>query len=191
MKHPKRRTLALLLVVILMFSSVGYTQDRLSQKPVRFGMAAGFGLPRVPLSPFRSPVSILGGGLINLGLMPRVRTQINAYGLYTFNLGRIDAQEGKLRFNLAWISGELMYRLLGRYRGESFISAGMGFYDLSQQFGLAEDHIQTAGLCLGIAQWMGRGSKIKSLVEVKWHLLFKPKDGLPQILTVTLGIFLS
>ena len=82
-----------------------------------------------------------------------------------------------------------MYRLLGRYRGQSFVTVGMGYYDLSQQFGFAKDHLQTPGLSLGISQWMGRG-KVKSHVEIKWHLLFKPKEGLPQVLTVTLGVLL-
>ena len=141
------------------------------------------------MSPFRSPVSVLGGGMVNVGLSPRIRFQANGYGLHTFNLGRIDAQEGKLRFNLAWVSGELMYQLLGRFRGESFITVGVGYYDLSQQYGSAKEDLTTPGIALGVTQWMGR-KKMKSSVEIKWHLLFEPKDGLPQVLTVTLGLML-
>ena len=175
------------IVFILMLLCCGIAKQGMSmnqsgQRRVHIGFAAGFGLPKIPFSQFRTPISVLGGGSINFRLSDRIAMQLGGYGLHTFSLGKINTQQGELRFNLLWGSFDMMYRWRGSMSGETFVLVGVGGYKVSKQFGFDEYNLNTMGLTLGIAQWTHKRSW-SSAIEFKWHLLFKPSDT--QILTVT------
>ena len=157
-----------------------------AERRVHVGLSAGIGLPKVPFSQFRAPVSVLGGGAINVRLLRRWVLQLDGYGLTTFSLGRVDEREGELRFNLAWASFDILTHLRGVVNGESFLMAGLGRYHLSQQFNADETVTNTMGINLGLVDWKYRRGWNSSL-EIRWHLLFHPSSN-PQVLTVTFGV---
>lgn len=155
---------------------------------VHAGIAAGFGLPSNFYSRFRSPISVLGGGLLNYRVANAYVLQVDGYGLYTFNLGTIDGRGGELRFNLLWTSLDLLRSMKRAAKGESFVAGGVGAYHLSQQFDANETIVNTAGFQLGLVDWR-QHARWRSVVEIRWHLLFRPTSN-PQVLTVTFGVLL-
>ena len=160
----------------------------LMKRRVRASFSAGLGLPKIPISHFRNPVSVLGGGSLNFRLSRKMALQFGGYGLYTFDLGTRSSHEGKLRFDLAWVSLDVLYHLSGVIRSESFVLAGLGDYHLSQQFYEDETVLNTMGLNVGLAYWK-HWRRWSSVFEVRWHLLFRPSDN-PQVLTLTFGMLL-
>ena len=155
---------------------------------VHGGLSVGMGLPKIPLSRFRSPVSVTGGVSLSFRLMRRIGIQTGGYGLYTFNLGTRDGQDGELRFNLAWFSVDVLGHLGGVVKSESFVLVGLGGYHLSRQIEADETIQDTMGLNLGLAHWQ-HWLRWSSVLEVRWHLLFRPGDN-PQVLTLTFGVLL-
>jgi hypothetical protein len=151
-------------------------------------VTAGFGLPRIPYSHFRTPVSVLGGCALNCRLFGRLYVQGNAAALYTFDMGTATDQEGDLKFNLEWASVDFLYHVRGVIKSNNHVLAGVGRYHLTQRFGNEEDDLMTTGLCLGMVNWR-HWTRWSMVTEIRWHLLFEPSSN-PQILTVTLGIFL-
>lgn len=161
----------------------------LSNSPIQktyLGVSIGFGLPKIPISRFRTPISVLGGGFLNYRLGTNMALQLNGYGLYTFSLGTVNAQSGELRFNLLWASMDLQRRLRGVIDEGSFLMAGVGGYRLSQQYDNDEDILNTMGLSIGLSQWK-RLRRVTSIFEIRWHLLFHPSPK-PQVVTVNFGI---
>ena len=152
------------------------------------GISVGFGLPKMPYSHFRMPVSVEGGAALNFRFANKWLIQVDGYGLHTFNLGSASDLEGELRFDLAWVSFELMRSMRGFLRDENFIVAGIGRYHLSQQFDNDKDNLNTMGISLGVADWR-HWQRWSMVSEIRWHLLFDP-DPKPQVLTVTFGILL-
>ena len=165
----------------------GYSQIPQSQR-FHTGLSIGFGLPKMPFSHFRMPVSILGGGALNYRLSNKWCVQADGYGLYTFSLGTVTGREGKLRFNLAWVSLDLLRHFRGALQNENFILVGFGYYYLSQQFDDDEDILNTTGFSLGMVDWR-HWKRWSMFTEIRWHLLFHPSPK-PQVFTVTLGILL-
>ena len=51
------------------------------------GISAGFGLPKIPFSHFRTPVSVEGGAAMNVRLLNKWLIQLDGYVLHTFSLG--------------------------------------------------------------------------------------------------------
>ena len=177
--------------ITLIFCFLLHTQGKAQASQSRRFHAivtAGFGLPKIPYSHFRTPVSILGGGALNCRMFGRLYVQANAAALYTFNLGTATGNEGDLKFNLQWTSADLLYHVRGVIRTNNLILAGVGRYRLSQRFENEEDDINTTGLCLGLVNWR-HWARWSMVTEVRWHLLFEPGSN-PQVLTVTLGILL-
>jgi hypothetical protein len=175
------------LCLILIFSANSYSQN-IQSKTFRFGISAGLGLPKIPIAQFRAPVSVLGGGMVNLRFMQKMALQINGYGLHTFSLGTINNRNDKLRFDVAWISADLQRHIGGIITNETFISLGLGQYMLSRQYENDVDDLNTIGLNVGWISWSYHGRWSSSL-ELRWHLLFNPSDK-PQIVTITFGLLL-
>lgn len=159
-----------------------------AEKRIHSGCGAGFGLPKIPLSRYRSPVSITAGLFINYRILNRLAVQTDGGILTTFSLGTVDQTDSPLRYDQWWTSLSCLYRLRGAVRNESFVAAGGGLYHLSQQFDNDEDALYTAGMNLGIVNWHRTGWG-RSYLDVRWHLLFQPSPN-PQVLTLTFGIML-
>ena len=66
-------------------------------KKLRLGISAGLGLPKIPISQFRAPISVMGGTSVTIRFVRKMALQLNGYGLYTFSLGTITNQNDKLR----------------------------------------------------------------------------------------------
>jgi len=151
-------------------------------------LSGGFGLPKIPFSHFRTPISVLGGTGLNFRLFDNWLVQANGYALYTFNMGTAHGEGGELKFNVAWATFDILRRLRGVYRHSNFILAGVGQYHLMQQFESQEDNLNTTGICLGLVDWR-HWTRFSMVTEIRWHLLFDPSPQ-PQILSITLGILL-
>jgi hypothetical protein len=156
--------------------------------PKRFygGLSIGVGLPKIPLSHFRAPVSVLGTGMMHYRLDQKIRLQLEGGGLTTFNLGTASREAGTLTFNFLWSSFDVQWRIMGHIRRESFLSAGPGYYQLNQEFDNDKVNLNTFGVNLGLISWTWKNKWI-SLFDLRWHLLFKPKNN-PQVLTISFGI---
>jgi len=156
------------------------------RRPIHLGLSVGFGLPKIPFSIYRSPVSILGSTSLNVRLHRKFGIQLNGGALHTFSIGTLDSRKSELRFNLQWGSIDLFYHLRGYFRNESFIFAGMGAYHESRLIEDNEQILNTAGLNLGLVNWTHmRGWT--AVFEVRWHLLFKP-DDMPQVISLSFGV---
>lgn len=173
--------------LVCLFDSQAMAQD-LSAKTIWFGFSAGLGLPKIPISQFRAPVSVLGGGSATVRFIRKMALQINGYGLYTFNLGTVTNRNDKLRFDLAWVSTDLLRYIGGIISNESFVALGLGQYSLYRQYENDQDILKTMGLNIGWINWSYH-NRWNSTLEVRWHLLFHPSDK-PQILTITFGLLL-
>jgi hypothetical protein len=176
-------------VFFLIFISV-FSATLLAEPMSRIhtGFAGGIGLPKIPISHFRNPISFLAGGMINVPVTAKWGLQIDGYGLTTVSLGTVNKTDGKLTFNLVWGSADLAYQIRGYLGSRSAILVGVGMYHLKQQFDQRKDTLNTLGLNIGISQWM-KTRKVGGFFEVRWHLLFKPSDN-PQVLTLTYGLLL-
>ncbi|MBN2340883.1 MAG: hypothetical protein JXR45_05305 [Deltaproteobacteria bacterium] len=155
---------------------------------IHAGFAGGIGLPKIPISHFRNPISFLAGGMVNVPVTSKIGFQVDGYALTTVSLGTVNKSDGKLSFNLVWGSANLAYQIRGYMGSHSAVLAGLGLYHLKQQFDNRKDTLDTLGLNIGLSQWM-KMRKIGGFFEVRWHLLFKPSDS-PQVLTLTYGLFL-
>ena len=185
----RKRQRIITILVLFSFFVVGLCHAQLSEwRRVHAGPQIGFGLPKIPFSEFRAPISVLGGGFVYCHLFHRFGIEASGYGLYTFNLGSPSGRTSELKFNLTWGSVDILYNVRRRLNNRSFIFAGLGQYYLDQQMNEDIENLTTTGLCLGIANWR-YGKKIRLVNEIRWHLLFHP-DPKPQILTVTLGLLL-
>ena len=185
MKHAfpiANRVQAMVLFTALLCLSVSLpAQDQ------RFhaGATAGIGLPKIPVSQWRSPLSVAGTLFVNAKITPRFLVQLNGGGLYTFSLGSIDSRSGALRFNLIWGSLDLGIKLRSTMRNETFFIAGGGEFYLSQQF-TTETEQYTQGLCLGLTHWT-HSRTVSAVFELRWFFLFEPSPH-PQVATLMLGI---
>jgi len=186
--HYRKFQVGLFLLCFCILADQKISGSPLIRGRAHAGLSVGFGLPKIPISPFRSPISVLGGGSLNFRLSRKIALQCDGFGLYTFDLGTGSSQGGKLRFNLTWISLDVLYHLRGLIRSESFVLAGLGGYHLSQQFDEDETILDTMGFNLGLVHWT-HWRRWSGVFEVRWHLLFQPSDS-PQVLTVTFGLLL-
>jgi hypothetical protein len=160
----------------------------LELKRFHVSLSGGFGLPKIPFSHFRTPISVLGGTALNMRLFDNWLVQVDGYALYTFNMGTASGEGGELKFNVAWATFDLLRHLRGVYRHSNFILAGVGRYHLMQQFESQKDDLNTTGICLGLVDWR-HWKRFSMVTEIRWHLLFDPSPQ-PQILSITLGILL-
>lgn len=177
----------LLLWLILIFSG-NVSSQNIEMKTCRFGISAGVGLPKIPIAQFRAPISILGGGSMNIRFVRKMAFQVNGYGLYTFSLGTMTNRNEKLRFDLAWVSADLLRHIGGVITDESFVALGLGRYSLYRQYENDLDNLNTTGMNIAWISWSYHG-KWNSALEIRWHLLFNPSDK-PQIVTITFGLLL-
>ncbi len=173
--------------LILVCNENGLSQTQ-SMKTIRFGISAGLGLPKIPIAQFRAPISVLGGGSVNIRFVRKMAFQINGYGLHTFSLGTINNRDDQLRFNVVWASADLFRHIGGIISNESFVALGLGQYHLSRQYEDDVDKLNTIGLNIGWISWSYH-TRWNSILEVRWHLLFNPSDK-PQIVTITFGFLL-
>lgn len=152
------------------------------------GIIAGIGFPRIPLSHHHTPFSITGGLFTNYNISSKFALNLSCNGLYTFNLGSVFDKKSELKFNLFWISASINYKIKDTFSHKTFISAGLGGYNLFQQFDQDSDRLKTKGINIGIITY-NQQKEFNYLVEIKWHLLFKP-DPNPQVLNIRFGLFL-
>ena len=182
-----RKKLYFVLLFLFLFSTFA-SKKIYCASHIRAGFSVGLGLPKIPLSYFRTPFSILGGGHLNYRVNRKLALMGGGYGLYTFNMGTASGQKSELRFNLLWGSLTFAYQINDNIDKESFLLLGFGEYHLSQQFSREETVLDTPGFNLGLSMWKHR-RRLSTVFEVKWHLLFRPSNN-PQILTLTFGIIL-
>jgi len=185
MLNRNQRIVILLLVLITSSICMGQSTDR---GIFHVGLSAGMGLPQIPISEFRSAISVTGGGLANLRISSNWMIQADLYGLYSFGLGTMTGTKKKLKFNLLWGSMNLMYAIRKTITGESFVSMGFGQYNLDQCFGTEELSLKTAGMNIGIINHR-HWRRVSGVFEIKWHLLFRPSSN-PQCLVMTLGFMI-
>lgn len=179
----------LLLLLLTVSVTPGLTQTIRRERTLSASLTFGMGLPKIPFSEFRTPISVLGGASIHVRLVERLMAQLSGYGLYSFSLGTVNIEgTGDLKFNLLYTDADMLYRILSRGMSESFVAGGIGIYNLNQQFNLDVDKLTTLGMNIGIVQW-STTRRMKYTFEVKWHLLFKPSPT-PQVLTLTFGFLL-
>ena len=108
-------------------------QAMVDPRPVAAGIAIGIGLPRIPFTEFRTPISVLGGASFSFRLVERLAVQLSGNALTSFGIGNANVpQNDKLRFNLLYGDFDLMYRFAWSSIGESFAAAGLGLYYLDQ-----------------------------------------------------------
>ncbi len=156
------------------------------QKRLHVGVSAGVGFPKISYSHFRSPVSLVGNGMVNYRLGRKIGVQLEGGGLITFDLGTAGREKGELKFNFLWSAVDLIWRVRGEVRSESFIAGGIGGYKLLQQYDNDKDDLNTLGINLGLISWTFR-NRWTGLFDVRWHLLFEPSNN-PQVLTLSFGI---
>ncbi len=174
-------------VFLLLFLT--FTSKEIYSAPrIHAGLSAGFGLPKIPISYFRTPFSLLAGGKLNCRLSRKLALEGEGCALYTFNMGTASGEKGKLRFNLVWGSFIFAYRINSDIEKESFLMLGFGEYHLSQQFNKEKTVLVTPGFSLGLAAWKYR-RRLSTVFELRWHLLFRPSNN-PQVLTLTFGVML-
>lgn len=152
------------------------------------GLAAGIGLPKIPLTHFRMPVSLTGKGFLDWQWHSRFGSHMDIGALTTFSLGTTDGRNGKLRFDLIWTTLNLTYRLRGDFRNTSHLVMGGGMYFLSQKFDDDTDSRKTPGLDIGLTN-LRQGRGIAMYWGLRWHLLFNP-DPKPQVAILTFGLLL-
>jgi hypothetical protein len=169
---------------MFLFNYSSFSQERGNR--IQSGLTAGLGIPKIPPSRYRTPVSILGGGFIYFPAVGKFGIQVNGYGLTTFNLGTAHGSGGKLSFDLIWGSGDITYKLIDNIIRQTMLLIGSGYYYLRQQINEDETINKTLGLCLGLTN-RHQHKKWSSIFEIRWHLLFQP-DPDPQVLTMTFGI---
>jgi hypothetical protein len=181
-----KRTRTVFVILLLSFFSMSLF-GKPSSRP-HFGLAGGIGLPKIPISHFRTPISFLAGGMIHIPVFAKFGLQVDGYGLTTVSLGTVNNSDAKLTFDLVWGSTALTYQMRGFMESRAAIMAGLGMYRLYQRFDTRKDVLNTLGFNLGLSQWMRPGRR-GGFFEIRWHLLFEPSDN-PQVLTLTYGILL-
>jgi len=185
----KEKQHSVIWIIFFLFLIAGVCHSQGSwDKTWRGGITAGVGLPKMPLSTFRNPISIMGGGFVNYRMAHSFLLQVEGYGLYTFNFGTVDNSDGTLRYNMVWTSLTAMKGVQGPGRHETFIAVGVGGYHLNQQFNAKKDDINTAGINIGLINWWPM-RRIPFVADFRWHLLFKP-DPNPQVFMIHFGFLL-
>ncbi|MBN2030077.1 hypothetical protein JW824_07500 [bacterium] len=185
--YKKWSLIGVSLWLVFIFRGDGISQT-ISMKTIRFGISAGLGLPKIPIAQFRAPISVLGGGSVNIRFVRKMALQINGYGLHTFGLGTINNRNDQLRFDVVWVSADLLCHMGGIVSNESFVALGLGQYHLSRQYEDDRDNLNTIGLNIGWISWSYH-TRWNSVLEIRWHLLFNPSDK-PQVVTITFGLLL-
>ncbi|HDQ44982.1 MAG TPA: hypothetical protein ENN17_05705 [bacterium] len=153
-----------------------------------FGFSAGLGLPKIPLSQFRTPVSFLASGMVYMPVYARMGIQMDGNALTTVSMGTVNRAEDDFKFDLIWASASLTYRMRGLMESRAALMAGFGVYRIDRRIDRRNDRLDTSGFTLGMSQWMKPGGR-GGYFEIRWHLLFKPEDN-PQVLTLTYGFLL-
>ena len=169
------------------FVMSGMTAE-LSNRKLHMSVGGGIGLPKIPFSQYRTPISFLLNASLPVKVMPSFWLQGTGGVLSTISLGSINSSDRDMRFNLAWAGFEGMYRIRYSFEGDAFITAGLGEYHLSQLFDEKEDILNTLGFSLALVNW-NYGLKYKTVFSLRWHILFEPDDN-PQVATVTMGFLL-
>jgi len=146
------------------------------------GLSAGIGMPKLTLSEYHSPVSILSSLMIHVTPPGPLDLQVNGFGLTTFSLGKVHGTGGNPRFDFAALSLDVMKSIGGAWTRDSFILAGLGRYRVRQNSGTET----CTGFQLGLVSGSRMGA-LKTFFEVRWHLLLHPESD-PQVLTLTLGL---
>lgn len=181
----RRLTIGVFILVLATLTNTTYSQTR-QFRWLHASLSAGFGLPKIPFSHFRTPVSVEGGAAMNFRLLNKWLVQLDGYVLHTFSLGTASREEGELQFDVNWVSLNIMRSMRRGFRNENFISAGFGKYFLTQQFDNDKEKIETYGISLGIANWT-HWTRWSMVSEIRWHLMFDSTPK-PQVLTITLGM---
>ena len=152
------------------------------------GLSGGIGLPKVPYSGYRLPVSVLVGAFAQQPLAGKWMLRGEAFGLTTIHLGTWNGSDLPLRFNLLWASADGCFRMSGFITSATWLEAGIGWYRLDQKFGNNSAKLGTPGLNIGVLTQQS-GFLNRMTFDIRWHLLFNPSPN-PQVFTITLGFLL-
>jgi hypothetical protein len=152
------------------------------------GLSGGVGLPKVPYSGYRLPVSVLAGAFAQQPLTGKWMLRGEACGLTTIHFGTWNGSDLPLRFNLLWASADGCFRMSGFITSATWLEAGIGWYKLDQRFGDNTAKLGTAGFNVGILTQQ-TGFLNRTVFDIRWHLLFNPSPN-PQVFTITLGFLL-
>jgi hypothetical protein len=180
----------ILIITVYFFLMANLCSPLFGQMPMQErlhgGVSVGMGLPKIPFSHFRTPVSLVGSGMLNYRLGRKIGIQLEGGGLTTINLGTAGREQGELKFDFLWSSFDFLWRARGEVRNESFLAGGVGYYHLVQQYDDDKDDLNTMGMNLGLVSWAFRNRWI-GIFDVRWHLLFEPSNH-PQVLILSFGI---
>lgn len=163
----------------------GFGRDHTMSR-LHLGLGGGFGLPKISYSQYRTPISFLVNGSLPVQVKSPVWVQATGGALTTIHMGTVNDSDDDMRFNLTWAGLEGMYRLRYDFHADAFVTAGLGYYHLSQLYDGNEDILNTTGFTLALVNW-SFGPKWNSTLEIRWHLLFEPEEN-PQVLTITFGV---
>lgn len=177
------------LVILLLLSPALFGQGFYlleENKKIYGGFTAGIGIPKLPTSNFRTPVSVYTGINAQSWLKGKIGVRASASALYTFSLGTSTKESGTLKFSLLYGNLDLMYRISQTRISESAFVAGLGRYSVNQQIHENKSDWATSGFSMGIVSWR-QHRKLRSQFELRWHLLFEPESEI-QFLTLGYGI---
>lgn len=188
MKKSISMLLIILFVVGLRLSSCYSMLPQSSKNIFTPAISMGIGFPKIPISHFRAPISVCGGLSTYFNLTNKIIFHLSGNGLYTFNLGSVTKGKSTLKFNLIWGNVCFDYKLKFSMNTVSYLSPGIGYYNLSQQFDEDQYKLNTTGFNIGIIT-NTLGKKMITQYEIRWHLLFNPEPK-PQVLTLKIGFLL-
>lgn len=175
----------LFLFILLTASSLF---GRLLPNVVQPGISAGFGLPQMPPSQYRFPVSVFGKADLHLRLHEKFFIKTDAAAMTSFHLGAINNQKGSFRFDLRYYTAALAGRWRSSGRSTGYVYLGMGKYHLNQEINDSKYNQVTSGLNLGL-EYIRMRESLSTTFELGWHLLFHPSPN-PQVLTIGFGLLL-
>ncbi|MFC1570135.1 hypothetical protein ACFL4L_07855, partial [bacterium] len=168
-----RSHLTLIVKLVIILCTIRLNAMHSENRTVHVNLSLGIAYPQIPLSQFRPPIGITS----HLGVQWRIHNKWSIYasgnGLKTFSLGTVTGNSATLKFNMLWSGGNLQYVLSNDFTKINFISLGIGWYKLNRQLDKDIDKIQTSGICLGFVNLTSH-KKRASILEIRWHLLFKP-----------------
>jgi hypothetical protein len=178
-----KRGIFLILACLLCAGSahaLGYS-DR-----IQLGASAGIGFPQIPMSRFRTPVSILGTATFRLIPAGKTRVRMDASALTSFKTGTVNGQNGTMKYDMRYATLCAGREFRKQHDASTVVFLGLGMYRIDKQIDRTVEKYDTRGLNAG-AEFLNLRRSARTFFDLNWHLLFKPGSN-PQILTMTFGI---
>jgi hypothetical protein len=176
----QRVSIILACIAIGVFSNAHAWTDR-----VQIGAGAGIGFPQIPLSRFRTPVSVLGTASLRVRPFGRYFLKTEASALTSFKTGTVNGRDGTMRYNLQYAT-VAAGREFKRHREASVILfLGAGRYRVDRQIDQTVEDRETGGVNAGF-EFLNDRPSFDTFFTLNWHLLFEPGSN-SQLLTLTFG----